>query len=176
MKSISTTTVLLCACAATLAAQNNPLTTELKRFYAGSRDNLMRSAEKVPEEDYGFKPAAEVRTFGQEVAHAAQFQMIICGAAKGEQPANPAEGKTSKADLIAALKASNDYCDSAYAALTDANAGEMVKMFGRDATKMGVLYFNVIHNNETYGTMVPYMRIKGIVPPSSEPRGGGKKQ
>jgi uncharacterized damage-inducible protein DinB len=157
-------------------SQSNPLTTELKRFYEGSKNNLMRAAEQMPESDYGFKPAPTVRTFGEEVAHAAQFQMIICGAAKGEQPANPAEGKTTKADLIAALKASSEYCEAVYDSLTDAAAAQPVKMFGRDDTKLGALYFNVIHNNETYGTMVPYLRIKGIVPPSSQPRGAGKKQ
>jgi len=166
--------VLTGACAA--MAQNNPLSAELKRFYDGSKGNLMRSAEQMPDADYGFKPAPTVRTFGEEVAHAAEFQTIICSAAKGEQQPNPAAGKTSKADLIAALKASTDYCDAVYDSLTDATLAQPAKMFGRDFTKMGVLYFNVIHNNETYGTMVPYMRIKGIVPPSSQPRGTGKKQ
>ena len=161
--------------AAGLFAQNNPLSAEVKQLYMGSRNNIMRAAEKVPESEYGFKPAATVRNFGEEIGHAAQFQMIICAAAKGDQPTNPAEGKTSKADLIAALKASTDYCDGAYDALTDAAAAQTVKMFGRDWTKLGVLYFNVIHNNETYGTMVPYMRIKDIVPPTSEPRGAAKK-
>jgi uncharacterized damage-inducible protein DinB len=176
MKIFVHTLALFAACAAASHAQSNPLSSELKNLYMGSRNNIMRAAEKVPESDYSFKPAATVRTFGEEVAHAAEFQMIICAAAKGEQPTNPAAGKTSKADLIAALKASSDYCDTAYDGLTDASASQPVKMFGRDWTKLGVLYFNVIHNNETYGTMVPYMRMKDIVPPTSEPRGAGKKQ
>jgi hypothetical protein len=79
---------------------------------------------------------------------------------------NPAAGKTSKADLLAALKASSDYCDVVYDSLTDAALAQPVKMFGRDISKQGALYFNVSHNNETYGTMVVYMRLKGIVPPS----------
>ena len=168
------TLVLVGACAA--QAQSNPLSAELKRFYEGSKTNLMRSAEQVPEADYSFKPAPTVRTFGEEVAHAAEVQIQICGSAKGEQPANPAAGKTSKGDLIAALKASSDYCDAIYDSLTDATLSQTVKMFGRDVSKQGALYFNVIHNNETYGTMVPYMRIKGMVPPSSQPRTPGKKQ
>jgi hypothetical protein len=117
-----------------------------------------------------------VRNFGEEVAHAAEFQVIICSAEKGEQRPNPAVGKISKADLLAALKASSDYCDSVYDALTDATDAQTVKLFGRDFSKFGALYFNVIHNNETYGTMVPYMRLRNIVPPTSEPRDAGKKQ
>jgi uncharacterized damage-inducible protein DinB len=170
------TLALVLACAAGLPAQNNPLSAELKRFYEGSRNNIMRAAEKVPEADYSFKPTTTVRNFGEEVAHAAEFQVIICSAAKGEQRPNPAVGKTSKTDLLAALKASSDYCDSVYDALTDATAAQTVKLFGRDFSKFGALYFNVIHNNETYGTMVPYMRLRNIVPPTSEPRDTGKKQ
>ena len=169
MKTLLLTTTVLLVGAAGLGAQGNPLSTEMKRIYAITRDNLMRAAEKVPEADYGFKPAPTVRTFGEEVAHAAQFQVIICGAAQSEQPANPAEGKTSKADLIAALKASAAYCDAVYDSVTDTTLAQPVKMFGRDFTKQGVLYFNAVHNNETYGTMVPYMRMKDIVPPTSEP-------
>jgi len=169
-------TLTLSLAAAGLSAQSNPLSAEVKQLYMGSRNNILRAAEKVPESDYGFKPVATVRSFGEEVAHAAEFQVIICSSAKGEKEPNPAEGKTSKADLIAALKKSSEYCDTAYDTLTDATAAQPVKMFGRDWTKLGILYFNVIHNNETYGTMVPYMRMKNIVPPSSEPRGAAKKQ
>ena len=147
IKHVWTISILL-AGAVSLPAQSNPLTAELKRFYEGSRNNLMRSAEKVPESGYSFKPAPTVRSFGEEIAHAAEYQVLICSAAKGEQQPNPAAGKTSKADLIAALKASSDYCDGAYAALTDAQFAEPVKLFGRDFTKLGALYFNVIHNNE----------------------------
>ena len=157
-------------------SQSNPLSGEMKQLYVFTRINLQRAAEKMPEADYGFKPAPTVKTFGEEVAHAAEFQSLICGAAKGEQVPNPAAGKTNKADLIAALKASSDYCDAVYDSMTDAALGQKVKMFGRDFTKQGVLYFNSMHNNETYGTMVPYMRMKNIVPPSSEPRDAGKKQ
>ena len=96
MKQLLLTISLLAAGAAGLHAQDNPLTAELKRFYEGSRNNLMRSAEKVPESGYSFKPAPPVRSFGEEIAHAAEYQVLICSAAKGEQQPNPAAGKTSR--------------------------------------------------------------------------------
>jgi uncharacterized damage-inducible protein DinB len=167
---------LFAACASSAFAQNNLLAMEVKDLYQTSRYMLMRAAEKMPESEYAFKPTASVRTFGEEVAHAAQLQMAICGAAQGEELKNPAEGKASKADLLAALKTSSDYCDSAYAAFKDSQASQIVQTLGRDWTKLGILYFNVIHNNETYGTMVPYLRMKNIVPPSSEPRRLGRKK
>ncbi len=170
---------LVAATSSRLWAQSgspNPLSGELKQLYLFTRINLMRAAEKMPEADYGFKPAPAVKTFGEEVAHAAEFQSLICGAAKGEQVPNPAAGKTSKADLITALKASSDYCDAVYDSMTDATLGQTVKLIGRDFSKQGALYFNAMHNNETYGTMVPYMRMRNILPPSSEPRGAAQKQ
>ena len=126
----------------------------------------------MPEADYGFQPTPEVRTFGRLVGHVADAQFGMCSSVLGEKP--PMSGieksKTSKADLVEALKASSEFCDKAYDGLADAQAAEMVKMFGRDRSKLGVLYFNIAHDNEHYGNMVTYMRIKGMVPPSSERR------
>jgi len=86
--------------------------------------------------------------------------------------------KTSKTDLVAALNESFQYCDGAYDPLTDATAVQMTKMFGRDETKLGTLYFNLIHNSEMYGQIVAYYRAKNMVPPSTSdrPARGGKKK
>jgi hypothetical protein len=84
---------------------------------------------------------------------------------------NPApkieQSKTSKADLIAALKDAFAYCDKAYGGMTDASATQMVKLFEDDTPKLDVLTVN-IHSMEHYGNLVTYMRLKNIVPPTSE--------
>jgi uncharacterized damage-inducible protein DinB len=133
---------------------------------------ILRSAQKVPESDYSFKPTPEVRSFGQLLGHVADAQYLFCSAALGQENPKPAveKTKTSKADLVAALEAAFSYCDKAYAALTDANAAQTVKFFGADRVRLGVLSFNTSHSNEHYGNLVTYMRLKGIVPPSSEKR------
>jgi uncharacterized damage-inducible protein DinB len=160
--------------AAGLYAQN-PFSTEVKANYNNAKNNLLKAADKMSESDYDFKATPDVRTYGQLIGHVADAQMGICGMAKGEQKKGDAGDKTSKADLVPALKASFDYCDTAYDALNDADGAQTVKMFGRDRTKLGVLDFNVIHDNEMYGTIAVYLRLKGIVPPSSErPMGQGK--
>lgn len=165
---------------AMLYAQN-PLSSEVKQSYTGVKNNITKAADRMAEGDYDFKPTPDIRSFGQLIGHVADTQMALCGVAKGEQKRGEAGQKTSKADLVAALKESFDYCDSAYDALTDADATQMLKMFGRDRSKLGVLDFNVIHDNEMYGTIAVYMRLKGVVPPSTADRAagqgkGGKKQ
>src|ERR1700744_3962282 len=165
---------LLAAGVSAVYAQSNPLSSELKANYNNIKNNVLRGAEKMPEENYSFKPAPESRTFGEVVTHIATVQAALCASAKGET--KQLDGtKTSKADAVALLKESIDYCDPIYNAMTDAAGLEMGKMFGRDRTKFGILDFNVIHDNEMYGTMAVYLRAKGVVPPSSEPRGNNKK-
>ena len=165
---------LLAAGVSAVYAQSNPLTSELKANYNNIKNNVLRGAEKMPEENYSFKPAPESRTFGEVVTHIATVQAALCASAKGET--KQLDGtKTSKADAVALLKESIDYCDPIYNAMTDATGLEMGKMFGRDRSKFGILDFNVIHDNEMYGTMAVYLRAKGVVPPSSEPRGNNKK-
>jgi DinB superfamily len=157
----------------------NPLSTELKQRYSSSKGDITKAAERMPDADYSFKPAeGNTRTYGQIIGHIADTQILLCSAAKGEQKRGDAEGtKVSKADLVTALKESFDYCDNAYDSLTDTTAIQMVKMFGRDQTELGTLYFNVIHNSEMYGQIVTYFRAKGMVPPSTADRPNmGKKK
>lgn len=153
------------------ALAQGPLTAEAKASYNTIKNNLLKTADKVPEDLYSFKPTPEVRSLGQLIGHVADAQIMMCGAARGEkhEPLNAEKTKTSKADLVAALQESFKFCDGAYD-VTDAKAADMVKLFGRDRSRLGTLYFNVAHDNEHYGNLVTYMRLKGIVPPSSEGR------
>ena len=153
-----------------MKAPDNPLSTFNKVAYRRVKDILLRSAEKMPEENYSFKPVDTVRSYGQIVGHVADAQYTFCSIALGEK--NPGlkieQTKTSKADLIAALKDAFAYCDKAYDGMTDASAIQMVKLFGNDAPRLGALTVNNMHNMEHYGNLVTYMRMKNIVPPSSE--------
>jgi uncharacterized damage-inducible protein DinB len=157
--------------ASALCAQN-PMAQETKAMYEGVRNNIMRAAEKMPEENYAFKPTPDVRSFGQLIGHVADAQYLFCSPVKGEQKTPPGieKSKSSKADLTAALKDAFAYCDAVYAEFTDAQGSQNIKFFGRDRSKLSTLYFNTSHNNEHYGNIVTYMRLKGLVPPSSERR------
>ena len=157
---------------APLGAQSsgNPLSEGAKTLYARAKSNILKSAEEMPESAYSFKPVDSVRTFGQLVGHVADGQYEFCSAVVGDNDQGPGveKSKTTKADLIDGLKTAFAYCDKAYNNLSDAQAANMVKFFGRDMPKLTVLDFNTIHTNEHYGNMVTYLRIKGLVPPSSK--------
>jgi uncharacterized damage-inducible protein DinB len=151
-------------------APANPITVSEKGFYSFVGNAVVSAAEKMPEENYSFKPTPEVRTFGQLVGHVADASYGFCAEARGG--ANPGKQfektKTSKADLVAALKEAVAYCNKAFEGMTDAEGSQMVKMFNFNLAKMTVFSINTAHTDEHYGNMVTYMRLKGIVPPTSE--------
>ncbi len=166
--------VVVVATAAIAGAQSNPnpLSADTKGMYESVKGLILRSADKMPEEHYSFKPTPEVRSYAALLGHIADAQYLFCAADKGEKKDPPGieKTKTTKAELTAALKEAFAYCDSSYSELTDARGAQPVKFFGRDRTRLGVLNFNSSHTNEHYGNLVTYLRLKGLVPPSSEPR------
>lgn len=134
--------------------------------------NVLKAAEKMPEEHYAFKPVDTVRSFGELVAHVADSQYFFCGPvnADGKQSPGVEKNMKSKAQIITALKEAFAYCDAAYKATTDANAAAPVTFMRGQRARVGVLNFNSVHIYEHYGNLVTYMRMKGLVPPSSEGR------
>jgi uncharacterized damage-inducible protein DinB len=148
----------------------NPISASEKGFYSFVSNAVLGAAQKMPEENYSFKPTPEVRSFGQLVGHVADASYMFCSQAMGE--ANPAKNiektKTSKADLVAALKDGVAYCNKAFDSMTDAKGAQLVKFFNFDLAKLTLFSINTAHTDEHYGNMVTYMRLKGIVPPTSE--------
>jgi len=152
-------------------APTDPLSAFNKTAYGYAKMAILRSAEKMPEENYSFKPTDSVRSFGEILGHVADAQYMFCSVALAEK--NPApkieQTKTSKAELIAALKDAFAYCDKAYDSMTDAAGSQTVNLFGTPyVPKTSVLGVNLIHTMEHYGNLTTYLRIKNIVPPTSE--------
>ena len=160
--------VLSLGAAGALQAQTNPLIAENKAAYNNVKNNLLKAAEKMPEDAYSFKPTPEMQTFGQRMAHIAN-QIGTCSAMTGERKQSDANSKTAKADLVAALKASFDACDAAWDSMNDKTAMEMIAgRGGAQRSKLGALIGNTTHDVEMYGYLSVYLRLKGVVPPSSE--------
>jgi hypothetical protein len=156
---------------AALAGQQSPEVAAAEQVYQGFRGFVIRSAEMLPEADFNFRPVTTVRTFGQIIGHLINENNYICATALGEP--NPIEGKdfektTSKAALVQALKDSYTVCDRAYK-ISATQAGMQATLFGSmKGTRLWVLVLNASHNGEHYGNLITYLRIKGLVPPSSQ--------
>lgn len=154
-----------------LVAQDNPFSDDARQSYALVKNSLLKAADRMPAEDYSFRTTPKVRTFAEMIAHVADAQMLMCQVVTGEKTTAQArfeKPKTDKASLVASLKASFDYCDPVYASMTDKAAAAPVTWFRWKMSKLGLLNWNIAHDNEMYGIIGAFLRIKGLVPPSSD--------
>jgi uncharacterized damage-inducible protein DinB len=144
----------------------------IKPLYEQSKGWIIQAAEQMPDSNYSFKPTPEVRSWGQLIGHVANSQYEFCVPVKGEASPNKTdfEKTTAKADLVKALKDAFAYCDGAFQ-MPESKAMEQIDFFGRKASRLYVLVFEISHNSEHYGNIVTYMRLKGMVPPSSQRSG-----
>ena len=173
-------TVFLACLAAPAAAQTSDgnftealspsMAAVAKAMHATIRRDLAEAAESMPAEEYAFKPAPQSRSFGEVIGHVANANFFFCSQVKGEKSPATAnyEKAADKAAIVKGLNESLAYCDGAYAATTDANFMDTIKVVPSGETRRGaMLMFNTTHNNEHYGNIVVYMRAKGHVPPST---------
>jgi uncharacterized damage-inducible protein DinB len=161
------------------AGQTFALSGNMIRGYQNLQRNLVEAAEKMPEANYSFKPTDQIRPFGQLVAHVALSQFGSCSTLKGD-PAGPhkddkEEAELTKTQLVALLKESTAYCDPLLTSLKDEDMTSLVKAGNNQVAKGLFLAGTNTHGNEMYGTMAVYLRLKGIVPPSTERQNAAKK-
>jgi len=162
------TTIAGLAIAGGLLAQAPSISKEAMQAYNGMKNNITKLAEKVPEDTYSYKPVDTIRPIAELIGHIADSQLGTCSAVNGEAKRGTATKLTAKADLVAALKASYDECDKAFAGLTDTNLADPIKTPRGERSRLIALLGIVVHGNEEYGYTSVYLRMKGIVPPSSD--------
>ena len=168
----------VCAAAqAPTAGQRVGLATSMQNAYATLKGNLTQAAEKMPEANYGFKPAPDpdLRTFGQWIGHQTDNQFLNCATLKGvpnPSPAQSNEKKTTKTELVKALADAFAFCDGALSSLTDQNALQLIKQGDGETARGGVASALLSHGLESYGIVVVYMRAKGVAPPAAAPAAG----
>jgi len=154
-------------------AQPDPTIASTKVGLDVVKGYILKAIDQVPDDMLAFKPTPDIRSMGQLFGHIADANFQICSAATGKKPEMQGieKTKTTKVDIKAALEASFKFCEAGFDGLTTATANEAVKFFlPGNHTRLGVLTFNTAHDFEHYGNLVTYMRLKGLVPPSSAPR------
>ena len=153
-----------------------PVTASIRSAWNEAKTNFRKSADVMPEAKYGFKPVDSVRTFGAILAHVAGASYEFCAAAKGEKTPHAEDefekSAKTKADIVKALDGAIAYCDDAIKTLDDAKLGQLVDgaFGGPKAPRASQLIGNTGHVMEHYGNLVTYLRINGLVPPSSAPQ------
>ena len=157
----------------TLAGQEaaNPVSESLRVMYGPVKQNIVAAAQQMPEELYDFRPTEDVRSFGELIGHIAFAQFNICSGLLGQE--NPRTGNLeetlgTKSELVAAIEEAFAFCDPAYADARDDRLGDAVPFFGQQAVRHFPLSYGLVHANEHYGNIVTYMRLNGLVPPSSQ--------
>jgi uncharacterized damage-inducible protein DinB len=151
----------------------NPISQSMKIGYERTKKFIIGAADLMPTADYAFKPTPEVRSFGQLLGHVADASYMFCSAAKGSpSPKKESVEKTAttKDALKKALTEAFAYCDAVYAASTDATLTQPIDLFGQKMVKFTALDINLAHDNEHYGNIVTYLRLKKLTPPSSAAR------
>jgi uncharacterized damage-inducible protein DinB len=178
---VAVSLVLLCAGLSSAQAPTptsgaDPIAQAIREHWEEAKRNIVGSARTMPDDKYGFRPVATVRTYGAILAHIAGANYIFCAAARGEKSPHSEDAfeksATTRAAIMKALDESLAYCDAAYQALTDRSAAEAVAApFGGGKTaRAAALMGNTGHLHEHYGNLVTYLRMSGLVPPSSAPR------
>jgi len=158
------------AAAGLVQAQDaNPISTNEKQSWTNIKNLLTKEADKMPEDSYKFKPVPEIQDFGTRVAHIVMSNMRTCATLKGEQKNVTLSATSSKADITAAMKDAWAECDAAFDSLTDAELQKTVTGGrGGPRLKLAVIQGMLEHSQEMYGYMAVYLRLKSIVPPSSD--------
>jgi uncharacterized damage-inducible protein DinB len=172
-------------CSGLLAAQmtgskapmshGNDVMDAVRSSLARSARNMVAAAEAMPADKYSYQPTKEQRTFGEIVSHVAGSNNYMCSALSGmaAPSAKVPAGSASKDDLVAAVKASYDFCTKALAGVTDSQLGSMVKYYtGRDVPRATVAVGVAEDWSDHYGQLAMYLRLNGILPPTARRRGG----
>ena len=157
---------------------NRPLGGVIQRSFDVFSNYLVMAAEMMPDSAYQFRPTADVRNFGDQINHSTTSHYSFCnqaGLPPGvERKASPNIAQLkAKADIVRALRESIAYCNSVLAAATEAWLMETAPRVGGSSSGMiegmraHAFIYNNVHDAEDYGTITTYMRMSGLVPPST---------
>ncbi len=164
----------LCVVPFALHAQSAPQPTgpaaEVLAAYHRIAPNVIKAAEKMPPENYQFKPTADIRTYARIVNHVTEAQFHTCTTLNGTKfdPKSVPADDVDKAIIVAGLKASFAECDKAYGAITPENFAEELTAGTNKRSRITMAWGNISHDNEQYAELSTYLPLKGLVPPTSE--------
>ncbi len=156
------------------ASVQNPVTSSARQIFERQQKNLIAAAEEMPADKYNFKPTEKQDTFGQMMAHIAGSNAFLCQRLGGATPPPSLRVKAEegKDKIVAAVKASFDYCADTLKTLDDSKLGEEITMFrGNKAPRAAALFGLTNDFADHYAHAAEYLRISGLLPPTAQQRG-----
>jgi uncharacterized damage-inducible protein DinB len=164
---------LLCATAVVAQeskSSSNPVSDTVRSMLGGQSKNLTAAAEAMPADKYSYKPTEQQMTFGTLVEHIAKSNNFLCAKlANLVEPSDKISDKDPKDKLVAALKSSFAYCETALKGVRDSQLGEPVTMWGgRQAPKAAALIGLTNDWADHYGLAATYLRLNGMLPPTAK--------
>ncbi len=138
---------------------------EARQQFKSTSENLLKSAEEMPAQDYGFRPTADSPSFGDWVDEAATSQARVCSAIQSKGVDDRGLYAKDKASLVARLRQVIGKCDSAYSSVNGFTASQKMRFDNAQHSRLGLLFMNASHDAEVCGHMSDYLRLKGLVPP-----------
>jgi len=153
------------------SAQTASIHADFVKDWQGQKDMLVKIAQAMPEGKFSFKATPAERSYGEHVMHIAQINVMVLQTLGAKTPAPQIDMKaTSKADTIKAMSDSFDYGLAILKEQTDQSmvGGVQGPPWMGFSTRARMFEFLVGHTQDTYGQMVVYLRLNGLVPPASQ--------
>lgn len=149
----------------------NPVSSTIKAQLTRYAKNMVAAADAMPADKYNFKPTPEMVTYAHLVGHIATSNNFLCSKISGVAAPDVKLGDNETKDkLVAALKASFDYCTSSLASVDDSKLGDPMVLFGnRPASRAAAMIALSDDWYDHYGTQAVYLRLNGILPPTAQP-------
>lgn len=149
----------------------NPVTATVKGQMARYAKNMVAAAEAMPAEKFNFKPTPEMNNFAHLTMHIAQSNNFLCSKISGQEtPKVELKDTDGKDKLVAALKASFEYCGTALANVDDSKLSDPFTVFNRQTSRAGLLITLSDDWYDHYGAQAVYLRLNGILPPTAQPQ------
>jgi hypothetical protein len=164
-------TLLLLAMSAATAQVKNPVSSALREILPGRQKNTIAAIEAMPADKFNYKPTPDQMTFGHLVAHMIEANNVLCSKAASVAAPKVEEVKDtdSKEKLVAALKASFDFCSDALAKMDDSKLAETTEVFpGRQGSRAWASMVLASSWADHYAEAAMYLRLNGLLPPTAK--------
>jgi hypothetical protein len=165
--------LLVCSfCPSLFAQKKNPVTTVIKEILPRQAKNLQGAVETMPADKFSFKPTPPQMTFGHLVTHMIDSNYYLCAKASDTaQPKVDMPKETDKDGLVAALKASLDFCTTNLAKVDDSKLGDTIQAYGgREVPRAWSLIALTNDWADHYSAAAMYLRLNGLLPPTAQPK------